>query len=194
MLGMGRLHAARLLVSSLPDALTGSSANGELLGYAKFFSVWDGPSTLADIISQNPGENGTKAEQKAWEQQYKALLDDYYDMAVDLLRVYWLGLEYSDSNERKREKVEQMRIRQIYVPEIVLSLHKELYNSRDIFPANLRKALQLPNIVADSRYSIFRDFVSPDGNRMPEYLAGVRDAGIAVLGAGVSDPVQAVVG
>ncbi|EUC55936.1 nuclear pore complex protein [Rhizoctonia solani AG-3 Rhs1AP] len=194
MLGMGRLHAARLLVSSLPDALTGSSANGELLGYARFFSVWDGPSTLAEIISQNPSDNGTKNEQRAWERQYKAVLDDYYDMAVDLLKVYWLGLEYSDSNERKRERVEQMRIRQIYVPEIILALHRELYNSRDIFPANLRKALQLPNIVADSRYSIFRDFVSADGNRMPEYLAGVRDAGIAVLGAGVSDPVQAVVG
>ncbi|CAE6488486.1 unnamed protein product [Rhizoctonia solani] len=194
MLGMGRLHAARLLVSSLPDALTGSSANSELLGYAKFFSVWDAPITLAEIVAQNPGENGTKNEQRAWEQQYKAVVDDYYESAVDLLKVYWLGLEYSDSNERKRERVEQMRIRQIYVPEIVLALHRELYASRDIFPANLRKALQLPNIVADSRYSIFRDFVSPDGNRMPEYLAGVRDAGIAVLGAGVSDPVQAVVG
>ncbi|CAE6457760.1 unnamed protein product [Rhizoctonia solani] len=194
MLGMGRLHAARLLVSSLPDALTGSSANGELLGYARFFSVWDAPSTLADLISQNPGEDGTKTEQRAWEQQYKAVLDDYYDMAMDLLKVYWLGLEYSDSNERKRERVEQMRIRQIYVPEIILALHRELYNSRDIFPVNLRRALQLPNIVADSRYNIFRDFISPDGNRMPEYLASVRDAGIAVLGGGVSDPVQAVVG
>ncbi|KAF8699585.1 Nuclear pore protein, partial [Rhizoctonia solani] len=194
MLGMGRMHAARLLVSSLPDALTGSSANGELLGYARFFSVWDAPSVLESIVAQNPGENGTKVEQREWDQQYKSVLDDYYEMAIELLRVYWLGLEYSDSNERKREKVEQMRIRQIYVPEIVLALHRELYNSRDIFPANLRKVLQLPNIIADSRYSIFRDFVSPDGNRMPEYLAGVREAGIAVLGAGVSDPVQAVVG
>jgi nuclear pore complex protein Nup107 len=123
--------------------------------------------------------------------------------------------ELGREDERKREKVEQMRIRQIYVPEIVLALHRELYDSREVFPAyvplspilptttfqltpsqfrNLRRTLQLPNIIADSRYSIFRDFVSPDGNRMPEYLAGVREAGIAVLGAGVSDPVQAVVG
>lgn len=29
---------------------------------------------------------------------------------------------------------------------------------------------------------------------MPEYLAGLRDVSIAVLGAGISDPVQAVVG
>jgi hypothetical protein len=98
---MGRLHAARLLVSSLPDALTGSSANGELLGYARFFSVWDAPSALASIVSQNPGEDGTKSEQKAWEQEYKSVLDDYYDMALELLRVYWLGLEYSDSSEWK---------------------------------------------------------------------------------------------
>lgn len=59
---------------------------------------------------------------------------------------------------------------------------------------NLRRALQLPNIVADSRYSIFRDFVSTGVNRMPEYLAGVREAAIAVLGNGLTDPVQAVVG
>lgn len=69
--GMGRIHAARILVSSLPDQLTGSSVNGELLGYIKFFGVWDATPVLADVVARNPGEGGTKAEKKAWENEYK---------------------------------------------------------------------------------------------------------------------------
>ncbi|KAG9125019.1 Nucleoporin nup84 [Ceratobasidium sp. 392] len=77
---------------------------------------------------------------------------------------------------------------------MVLQLHHHLYESRETFPANLRRVLQLPNIVADSRYGIFKDFISTSGNRMPEYLRCVREASIAVLKNGVTDPVQAVVG
>lgn len=46
----------------------------------------------------------------------------------------------------------------------------------------------LQHIVTDSRYSVFRDFVSTGANRMSEYLAGVREATTAVLGNGIAAP------
>ncbi|KAG8724644.1 Nucleoporin nup84 [Ceratobasidium sp. 395] len=195
MLGMGRLSAARILIKSLPDSLASSSTDGgELLGYIKFFGVWDSIKDIANTRARDPGLDGTKAEKRAWEKEYKAALDEYYEATVQVLITYWLELEYADPNERKRERVEQSRIRQIYVPEMILQLHHALYMSRDIFPANLRRALQLPNIVADARYGLFKDFISASGNRMPEYLRCVREASIAVLTNGITDPVQAVVG
>ncbi|QRV95712.1 nuclear pore complex protein [Ceratobasidium sp. AG-Ba] len=197
MLGMGRINAARTLIQSLPESLASSSTSqhgGELLGYIKFFGVWDAIPAIEAIKAQDPGEDGTKNEKRAWEKEYKTALDDFYELTLQVLRTYWLELEYADPNERRRERVEQQRIRQIYVPEMVLQLHNQLYASRDLFPANLRRALQLPNIVADSRFGIFKDFVSRDGNRMPEYLRCVREASIAVLKNGITDPVQAVVG
>ncbi|KAG8702888.1 Nucleoporin nup84 [Ceratobasidium sp. 394] len=195
MLGMGRLNAARILIQSLPDSLASSSTDdGELLGYIKFFGVWDTVPVIEAIRARDPGEDGTKAEKRAWEKEYKTALDEFYEATVQVLITYWLELEYADPNERKRERVEQSRIRQIYVPEMILQLHHELYASRETFPANLRRALQLPNIVADSRYGIFKDFVSTSGNRMPEYLGCVREASIAMLKNGITDPVQAVVG
>lgn len=75
---MGRIHAARVLVNSLPDQLTASNSDGELLGYVKFFGVWDAVPLLADLATRDPGENGTKAEKKAWEKEYKVRFNSHY--------------------------------------------------------------------------------------------------------------------
>lgn len=72
--GMGRINAARTLIQSLPESLASSSTSqhgGELLGYIKFFGVWDAIPALEAIKAQDPGEDGTKAEKRAWEKEYK---------------------------------------------------------------------------------------------------------------------------
>ena len=82
---MGRIHAARILVNSLPDQLTASNSDGELLGYVKFFGVWDAVPLLAELAARDPGENGTKAEKKAWEKEYKVCLSLHSaDATLDL--------------------------------------------------------------------------------------------------------------
>ena len=113
------------------------------------------------------------------------------------------------ADRRRRELV---RIRQIYIPELIIRLHSLLVASRSKAPEwvpiitatlssylthvilnrNLKHALLLANIVADSRYKLTDDFVSQDGRRLGDYLGAVRQAVLAGLEAGGSDPFRIV--
>lgn len=57
---------------------------------------------------------------------------------------------------------------------------------------NLKVALEFVNIVADSRYKLYDDFLHPDGRRLAEYLGAVRRAVLAGLESGGSDPFKVV--
>lgn len=59
-------------------------------------------------------------------------------------------------------------------------------------PRNLKRALQLANIVADSRYKLYEDFVNEEGRRLGDYLGAVRQAVLGGLEGGGSDPFRVV--
>ena len=66
-----------------------------------------------------------------------------------------------------------------------------LSNSSRLF-SNVRHALLLANVVADSRYMLFTEFSGENGRRLREYLAAVRSSVLAGLEHGGSDPFRAV--
>ncbi|KAG1773373.1 hypothetical protein EV702DRAFT_1181131 [Suillus placidus] len=74
-----------------------------------------------------------------------------------------------------------LEVRQIFVPELILRLHVMLYASREHVPENLKRALELANIVVDSMYKL-----------LGEYLDAVRRATIAGLEGGGSDPFKII--
>jgi nuclear pore complex protein Nup107 len=49
------------------------------------------------------------------------------------------------------------------------------------------------NVVADSRYKLYEDFVNEDGKRLGDYLGAVRQAVLGGLEGGGSDPFKIVV-
>ena len=59
------------------------------------------------------------------------------------------------------------------------------------FSRNLKRALQLVNIVADSRYRLYDDFKSVGGRSLSDYLGVVRQAVLGGLENGGSDPFRA---
>ena len=111
-----------------------------------------------------------------------------------------------------RRRRELIRIRQIYVPELIIRLHSLLFTSRQWIPEyvpssftsslssstfqthhklptrNLKCALELANIVADSRYKLYEDFVNENGRKLGDYLGAVRQAVLGGLESGGSDP------
>jgi nuclear pore complex protein Nup107 len=111
-----------------------------------------------------------------------------------------------------RRTRELARIRQLFVPELILRLHTLLVSSRTHIPecassfffrapprpnpvclhSNVRGALRLTNVVADSRYMLYTEFAGENGRRLKEYLAAVRTAVLAGLEHGGSDPFRAV--
>jgi len=62
-----------------------------------------------------------------------------------------------------------------------------------LFFRNVRHALHLAYVVADSRYMLFTEFAGENGRRLREYLAAVRTAVLAGLEHGGSDPFRTVV-
>lgn len=90
-----------------------------------------------------------------------------------------------------RRRRDLIRIRQIYIPELVLRLHSLLVSARHIpHHAYLKRALELANIVADSRYRTYEDFVDQDSRRLGDYLVAVRGAILDGLEGGGSDPLR----
>ena len=57
---------------------------------------------------------------------------------------------------------------------------------------NLKRALELANVVADSRYKLYEDFMHEGGRTLAEYLGAVRQAVLAGLEHGGSDPFRIV--
>jgi nuclear pore complex protein Nup107 len=57
---------------------------------------------------------------------------------------------------------------------------------------NLRRALELANVIADSRYKLYEDFMNDGGRTLAEYLGAVRQAVLAGLENGGSDPFRIV--
>jgi nuclear pore complex protein Nup107 len=52
---------------------------------------------------------------------------------------------------------------------------------------NLKRALELANVVADSRYKLYEDFVNEDRRKLGGYLGAVRQAVLGGLDGGGSD-------
>jgi len=158
----------------------------ELVHFRHFFEVWDGFTGLGAVRTSEPIDPAQKMEALEWRKQYSITLDNVREACENLFTSGWLTAMEDEYDERRSRETE--RIRQIYIPELVIRLHQELYVSRRLFPGNLRHIFRLTTIVADDRYTLYRDFVSGGKNRLDEYLGTVRSAALAVLDDGSKDP------
>ncbi|TFY66386.1 hypothetical protein EVG20_g4703 [Dentipellis fragilis] len=190
-LAEGRAHVGEQLLDSLPPELAAINDPEELateyLHYRQFFSAW---ALLARVVECAALETPhmSRETRQAWLKDYKGLITQTGESIVKLLTTDWLIL---DDNTGDRRAHELTRVRQIYIPELILRLHTVLIESRDKIPENVKHALDLVNIVADSRYKLYEDFTERDGRKLEDYLAAVREAVLAGLENGGSDPFRA---
>ena len=107
--------------------------------------------------------------------------------------------------EADQRRVTLVRIRDIYIPELVIRLHALLANTgdklerfvpldiklfltKDNHHSNFKHALELANIVADSRYRLYDNFLSGGNERLGDYLSAVRSSLLKGLDGGGADP------
>ncbi|KAF7294646.1 Nuclear pore complex protein [Mycena indigotica] len=187
-LGSGRVQLAQKLLVLLPIELASipepEERATEYLHYRQFFVIWETLERVVDCQAlETPQMNrSTKA---AWLQDYQGLIDQAHDQITKLLTSDWL-VDVDESLDRRRRDL--IRIRQIFIPELIIRLHFVLFSSRGHFPGNLKRTLDLANIVADSRYRLYEDFVNEDGRRLGDYLGAVRQTILGGLEGGGSDP------
>jgi len=197
LLGFARIPAAREILLSIPPEVTSEAVNyaiegPELIHFRNFFEVWDGFTALHTVRGSEP-DSGQKLQTVEWRKHYGHILEGIREACHNLFTSGWLQpLEESEYDERR--KAETRRIREIFVPELVLRLHQELLVSRHLFPGNLKYLYHVCTIVADERYQLYRDFFTKstaDGkpqNRLPEYLLAMREVALAALEGGNRDP------
>ncbi|KAI5120989.1 hypothetical protein M0805_000450 [Coniferiporia weirii] len=200
-LGCGKVQAARALLTLLPAQLKLVSAEGEFAGmhstefvhYLQFFAIWDLFERISEV-QLDEASRTTKGAKESWLNGYKILLDETREKIVELLTTEWLvnEEEVSRGKSHDQRRITLVRIRQIYIPELVIRLHALLVGSGDRLTENLRHALDLTNIVADSRYGLYEDFLSEGATRLHDYLRAVRQAVLRSLEAGGSDPFRAL--
>ncbi|KAF8836112.1 nuclear pore protein 84/107 [Paxillus ammoniavirescens] len=192
-LSSGRVALARSLFDMLPHELASidepEDRATEYLHYRQFFNVWE---LLERVVQCQSLEVSlmNKDTRITWLNDYKGLIDEAYKSIVKLLTHDWMLPEQSSNSDGRHR--EMSRIRQIYIPELILRLHVMLFSSRGHIPGNLKVALELVNIVADARYKLYDDFLQQDGRRLAEYLGAVRQAVLAGLENGGSDPFKVV--
>lgn len=216
LLSRGRIHAARTLLYSLPgdlldskdDNLLGlrSTDRTEQLHYHSFFHLLSTHLALVELLSQKPLSTVTSTVKRtdlfAWRRALVDLAQRIKLETEELLKGEWLKLnpedeekvddiEEQDDEEQEQEEgrqIELARIRQLYVPEVVLRLHfllSDAHASLRAFESPLpssgrgansqaekdgsgadAKALldyitaELPVLVADERYKVYLEFVT----------------------------------
>ncbi|TFK38561.1 nuclear pore protein 84/107 [Crucibulum laeve] len=193
-LATGRVQLAHQFLEVLPSELSEikepEDRTTEYLHYRQFFTIWESLESVVESQSlQVPGM--TKEAKSVWLADYRSLIDRAYDDIVNLLTSEWLvtDVENPSGDQRRRELI---RIRQIYIPEIIIRMHSHLVASRHLIPDNLKRSLELVNIVADSRYKLYEDFVPENGKRLQDYLTAVRQAVLAGIEGGGSDPFRVI--
>ncbi|KAK0213959.1 nuclear pore protein 84/107 [Armillaria fumosa] len=190
LLGSGRVQVAQQLLRMLPLDLASISEPEvqatEYLYYRQFFVIWEALERVVEIQAMEVLQM-SKETRTDWLEDYKSSINQAKVHIVKLLTSEWLVSESDPSNADQRTK-DLIRIRQIYIPELIIRLHYLLFNSRQLFPENMKQTLELVNIVADSRYKLYSDFANEDGRRLGDYLAAVRQGVLGGLEGGGSDP------
>lgn len=190
----GRVHAARRLVLELsPDivaAALGSEGALDLdlpedqakehFGYHLLNSFYHTTDVFRDLWAHRSEQAAqTRTALSQWAQQVGFSVDAVYKAALDLLKEHWLELPPGVADQQRAQLL--LRIRSVYIPDIVLRLHGLFVDTRQVVPHSLERALKLPNLVVDEEYRLYAEFLAGSGNRLRPYLSLVREAALLQL-------------
>ncbi|KAG2337787.1 hypothetical protein BDR05DRAFT_1004738 [Suillus weaverae] len=170
-LGAGRVSLVKNLVEMLPRKLASIGQPEERATEYLHYS--------------SSSQSGTVLTGAAWSSDYKGLIDQAYDAIVKLLTSDWM-MPDETGDRRSRE------LSRAYTATARHALRLSRACPRVSMSSNLKRALELANIVADSMYKLYVDFLHLDGRRLGEYLDAVRRATIAGLEGGGSDPFKTI--
>lgn len=146
----GRLNAARTLLFDLPVSLIqsvvaleaqGEDAEGqamEFVHWRSFFDALGNHMRFFEVWSKRPSQekSSSKMERHSWVKGLDNIVELTETSMMELLQMDWLKFDMDDVQDihTERRQMEQARIRQLYIPEIVFRLHFMLYEVREDLP------------------------------------------------------------
>ncbi|KAF8530254.1 nuclear pore protein 84/107 [Hysterangium stoloniferum] len=193
----GNLHACHELRERRPVVLRDdppgeSTDRYEYLHLERFFIAWAALGLATHYATELTRPTSNAQSRQGDTERYGASLRKAREQILDLLTNSWLQTEQITEDIDNIRSAELMRIREMYVPELIIRLHRALYESRRLVPHHIKSALLLANTVSDSRFELYEAFQNPHGNRLGEYLQNIKEAVLGSLENGGSDPFRVV--
>ncbi|PIA13952.1 nuclear pore protein 84/107 [Coemansia reversa NRRL 1564] len=171
--------------------------------YIHLFSLCDAYayySTWAESLCKRPAEATSKAArlQIKW-LEWKENIAQITNHAVQMFRGRLLDIDWlcpqslaigetdpeADADIHQERMEELVRLRELYIPETVFRLHSILFDTRDAVPQNLKRSLDLAQLVADESLGIYRQLAKasplhPQG-RLPAFMNLMRRSAFEIL-------------
>jgi nuclear pore complex protein Nup107 len=195
-LATGQAHAAGALLHSLPEEVGVGAADDEteFADYGRLFAVFDAHDGADEVAAAQPKETASKVELHAWAKRLLASIEHVADLTRDLLTSRWLAFPIAATGKQASARRRELRrIRQIFVPDLVMRLHVLLVEHHTRFPQLLQAALDMTVLVASQEHGVYEEFIGrdADASRLVAYLEHVREASMSALAAGSADPFRA---
>jgi nuclear pore complex protein Nup107 len=205
-LALGQAGAAQALLKTLPAGI--SRARGahddddddddalEHEQYQQLFGVFACHELVDEVLARAPKTTATKLEQHNWRKSLHTAIERTHRTTLDLLTSDWLRFDLVPIYQQQERSAELARIRQIFIPDLVLRLHSLLFTHRSLFPVLLQQALDLSKIVAAEDNHVYEEFLERDGEpyRLIAYLDKIREAGLAAVQSGSGSAFAVAVG
>ncbi|KAI9502591.1 nuclear pore protein 84/107 [Coemansia spiralis] len=162
-------------------------------------------STWAETVCKRPvGTNNKGARLQTQWLEWKENITPTTERAAQMLRnrvleVDWLGMQplhinnvdaedmdtSGDDGQAQYRVQELTRLRELYIPESVFRLHSVLFETRDALPKNLKRSLDLAQLVADESLGIYHQLaktspVYPHG-RLTAFMGLMRQSAFEIL-------------
>ncbi|KAK0568231.1 Nucleoporin nup84 [Tilletia horrida] len=182
----------------------------ECLSWGNLFDALDAYHDYLRLVGEREKYKSSTAKQTEFAGALSGAVDNAERAIKAVLEGDWLrfNLVGDEPENYAARTFEYKRIRQLFIPELVFSLHLMLFDSRDTVSDALARALTLPNLIADASHALWQDFIPatrqvdvdpetsvevvkyPVSNRLPEYLEAVRQAELVALDSLGPDPFQ----
>lgn len=136
-LGSGKMWVANEIPYRLPEELASidklEDIATEYMHYRQLIHIWEIFDKISEVTDREVADEWTKDAKVAWLNEYEARVNEAFEKVIKLLTTEWLVSDVSriDGDRRRRELI---RVRQIFIPELVIKLHSILYDSRTRFP------------------------------------------------------------
>ncbi|KAI9239142.1 MAG: nuclear pore protein 84/107 [Podila humilis] len=191
-LARGRLSPAFALFNTLPEdiekAVDGVTTpeqialSTEHMYYQDFFGVRVLYEDWLEVMQSKPTADAPGSEIMKWEADAKTKANDAAEEIEKLLKSKWLSSSLLPNDEARNKEL--LHIRQVYISELVMNLHKVYFESRFVDPAYLGKSLTMVNLVAGTSWSLHKEL--QESKRLQELLDQVRLSSLELLRAGKS--------
>ncbi|KAK9243019.1 nuclear pore protein 84/107 [Lipomyces tetrasporus] len=116
-----------------------------------------------------------KVRDRAWRLRAKDVIDRVKPALVELI-CGWMTTSAAVESDDKRDAIHRLRV--LYVPYLLLELHRILQQGQPIHKTYRNDALELVNLVASDELDIYKLLVEAD--RLDEYLVAVASVSLVV--------------